>query len=68
MGGADVADQFLRADRVDELRLRIATVILGAGTPLRKNLSHVELVQTDVASTPHGIRATYSMRSGEPRV
>ena len=63
MGGADVAGQFLRAALVDELRLHIAPVILGAGTPLWKDLPHVELAQTDVVSTPYGIHTTYSMKS-----
>lgn len=63
MGGADVAGQFLRAALVDELRLHIAPVILGAGTPLWKDLPHVELAQTGVVSTPYGIHTTYSMKS-----
>jgi dihydrofolate reductase len=32
--GADVARQLLRADLLDELRVHLVPVLLGAGTPL----------------------------------
>jgi dihydrofolate reductase len=33
-GGADIARQFLDADLVDEIRLHLVPIVLGAGTPL----------------------------------
>ncbi len=48
VGGAHVAQAFLEADRIDELRLTIAPVILGGGIPLfgepssRKELEFVQ--------------------------
>jgi dihydrofolate reductase len=37
-GGADVAQQFLRAGLVDEMQLHVAPVLLGGGTRLLDNL------------------------------
>lgn len=42
-GGADVAQQFLRAGLVDELQLHVAPVLLGAGTRLFDNLEGAKL-------------------------
>lgn len=42
-GGADVAQQFLRAGLVDEMQLHIAPVLLGGGTRLLDNLDGVNL-------------------------
>jgi dihydrofolate reductase len=63
MGGADIADQFLRQGLVDELRLHLAPVVLGSGTPLLRNLGSIELIQGEVVSTSHATHLTYSVRA-----
>jgi len=42
-GGADVAQQFLRAGLVDEMQLHVAPVLLGGGTRLLDNLEGANL-------------------------
>jgi len=42
-GGADVAQQFLRAGLVDEMQLHVAPVLLGGGTRLLDNLEGASL-------------------------
>ena len=42
-GGADVAQQFLRAGLVDEMQLHVAPVLLGGGTRLLDNLEGTKL-------------------------
>jgi len=53
-GGADVAQQFLRAGLVDEMQLHVAPVLLGGGTRLLDNLegAHFELECTRVVAAP----------------
>jgi dihydrofolate reductase len=52
-GGADVAQQYLRAGLVDEFCLSVVPVLLGGGTRLLANLgSDVELEQVDVVQAP----------------
>lgn len=49
MGGASIIRQALKAGLIDELRLHVAPVILGAGTPLFDDLNgpiHLERIQT----------------------
>jgi dihydrofolate reductase len=42
-GGADVAQQFLRAELVDEMQLHVVPVLLGGGTRLLDNLESTKL-------------------------
>jgi dihydrofolate reductase len=44
-GGADVAQQYLRAGLLDELQVHVAPVLLGGGTPLFEDIEGVELEQ-----------------------
>jgi dihydrofolate reductase len=52
-GGADVAQQLLRAGLLDELTLSVVPVLLGGGTRLLDNLGDVvRLEQVDVVQAP----------------
>ena len=53
-GGADVAQQYLRAGLIDELQLHVVPVLLGGGTRLFANLegAELELEQTRVVEAP----------------
>jgi dihydrofolate reductase len=54
MGGAAVAQQYLKAGLIDKLRIHIAPLLLGAGTRLFDNITTqpVELKTTRVLSSP----------------
>lgn len=54
MGGAHTAREFLRAGLVDEIRLQLVPVLLGAGTRLFDHLDagRVELERTGLAGSP----------------
>jgi len=60
-GGANIAQQYLRAGLVDELTLHVVPVILGAGARLLDNLegATIELEQTRVAEAPGVTHLTY---------
>jgi dihydrofolate reductase len=53
-GGADIARQYLAAGAVEELRLHLVPVVLGAGTRLfdDKTQLNVHLRPLKAASTP----------------
>jgi dihydrofolate reductase len=53
-GGADVAQQYLRAGMIDELQLHIVPVLLGGGTRLFDDLggAEIQLEQTRVVEAP----------------
>jgi dihydrofolate reductase len=51
-GGADVIQQCLRAGLLDELRLHVAPVLLGAGVRLFENLEPTRLEATGVIESP----------------
>ena len=60
MGGASIIQQALRAGLVDQLRLHVAPILLGAGTPLFDHLAaplHLDQMQTLV--TPEATHLTY---------
>ncbi|RPE12966.1 dihydrofolate reductase [Chitinophaga lutea] len=63
MGGANVAQQFLRAALVDELHIHIATVLLGGGTALfPANAPHpVNLIRFDATETPGAAHLFYKI-------
>jgi dihydrofolate reductase len=54
MGGANVTQQYLKAGLVEEIRLHIATVLLGSGTRLFENVDSqpVNLERTRVITSP----------------
>ena len=54
MGGANVAQQFLAADLLDEIHIHIAPILLGIGTRLfeRQNNKVKELTKLKVIETP----------------
>ena len=64
-GGADVAQQFLRAGLVDELQLHLAPVLLGGGTRLFDDLggAHLELDCVRVVAAPRVTHLTYRVRN-----
>ena len=47
-GGADVAQQYLRAGLLDELQIHVAPILLGSGTRLFEDAGGVEIEQTSV--------------------
>jgi dihydrofolate reductase len=59
MGGAAVIRGCLEADLLDELRLHLAPVVLGAGTPLWLDNSPRALRQTHVRISGHATHLTY---------
>jgi dihydrofolate reductase len=62
MGGGDVIGQALDAALVDELRLHLAPIVLGDGTPLFNGVGRIEMRQTDVQISPHAAHLTYELR------
>lgn len=60
MGGADVSCQALLMGAVDQLRIHLSPVLMGAGTSLFALVSdRVLLTQQDVLVTPHATHLTY---------
>lgn len=60
MGGADVSCQALLMGAVDELRVHLSPVLMGAGTPLFALVSdRLLLTQRNVLVTPHATHLTY---------
>ena len=58
-GGASTVQQFLAAGELDELRLHIAPVLLGAGERLFEGVTDLELEQLEVSSSPLVTHVTY---------
>src|SRR5262245_19503947 len=61
MGGADVISQSLAVGLVDELRIHLAPIILGAGTPLFKGAKSVPLAQSAVRVSQRATHLTYRL-------
>jgi len=59
MGGGDVIGQCLEADLLDELRIHLAPIVLGAGTPLFPPGLRLPLVQSAVRSSSSATHLTY---------
>ena len=60
-GGADIGRQFLDAGLLDEVRLHLVPVVLGAGARLFDGVgSHVRLTPVDAVSTPQVTHLTYT--------
>ena len=68
MGGADIAQQSLRAGLLDEMRLHLAPVLLGAGTRLFDNLGgeHIELERTSVIESPFAMHLKFRVVGASP--
>jgi dihydrofolate reductase len=58
MGGAEVAQQYLGAGLVDEVRIHLVPMLLGAGTRLFDG-SRVELERTRVVESPAATHLTF---------
>jgi dihydrofolate reductase len=63
-GGANVIQQYLAAGLVDELRLHVAPVLLGAGKRLFDNPGHqtIELERTGVIESPYATHLFFTIR------
>jgi dihydrofolate reductase len=59
MGGGDVIAQTVAQGLVDELRIHLAPIVLGAGTPLFPAGVRRELVQEQVRVSRHATHLTY---------
>jgi dihydrofolate reductase len=65
-GGADIAQQCLNAGLLDEIRLHLVPVILGAGTRLFDHVrSDLRLVARDVGSCPEVTHLIYKVAKSE---
>jgi dihydrofolate reductase len=62
MGGADVVRQCVDQALVDELRIHLAPVVLGAGTPLFAGSQRRELVQRSVRISPAATHLIYGLK------
>lgn len=63
MGGADVVRQCVDLGLADELRIHLAPVILGAGTPLFAGSARRHLVQRSVRVSPTATHLTYEVQA-----
>ena len=61
MGGANIAQQFLKAGLVDEISIHLAPVIFGSGTQLFENLGneHIQLETPEVIETAESIHLRF---------
>ena len=62
MGGGDVIRQCLDAGVVDELRIHLAPIVLGAGTPLFAGAGRHEMVQRAVRVSANATHLVYDVR------
>lgn len=61
MGGGEVLRRCIDAGLVDELRLHVAPVVLGGGTPLL-GPRRWDLALVGAATSPHAAHLTYALR------
>ena len=64
MGGADVVRQTVASGRADELRIHLAPILLGAGTPLFPDVPRRPLTQVAATQSPHVTHLTYAVGTG----
>ena len=65
-GGANVIQQYLAARLVNELRLHVAPVLLGAGKRLFDHLGNraIELERTGIIESPYATHLFFTVRTG----
>jgi dihydrofolate reductase len=63
MGGGDVVRQVVDAGLADELRIHLAPIVLGAGTPLFKGSPRRELVQRSVRASEKATHLIYGVEA-----
>jgi dihydrofolate reductase len=61
MGGGDVVRQVVDAGLADELRIHLAPIVLGAGTPLFHGASRRELLQRSVRVSRNATHLIYEV-------
>ena len=62
MGGADIDRQYLNAGVIDEVRLHLAPIMLGGGTPLFSGVRpDLHLVPTEASASPLVTHLTYDV-------
>jgi dihydrofolate reductase len=62
--GANTDQQFLNAGLVDEIRIHLIPLLLGAGTPLFANIDHdFELEKTNELDMPNVTHLTYRIKN-----
>jgi len=66
MGGANVIDQCLAAQVVDELRIHLSPLVLGGGTRLFALTGRITLVQRQVTESPRATHLTYEVVRDQP--
>jgi dihydrofolate reductase len=66
MGGGDVVRQCVETGLADELRIHLAPVVLGSGTPLFTASPRRELVQRSVRVSAAATHLTYSLDPDGP--
>jgi dihydrofolate reductase len=64
MGGGDVIGQAIEQGLVDELRLHLAPMVLGGGTPLFKPGTRQMYRQGDVRQSRHALHLVYERSAG----
>ena len=62
MGGGEVIRQCLDAGLVDELRIHLAPIVLGAGTPLFAGSERHEMEQRSVRVSTNATHLTYEVQ------
>ena len=62
MGGGDVVRQCVDAGLADELRIHLAPIVLGAGTPLFAGSARRELVQRSVRASATATHLVYQLQ------
>jgi len=62
MGGGDVIGSALEEGLVDQLRIHLAPIVLGGGTPLFKDGARTELEQVSVRVSSTSTHVTYAVR------
>jgi dihydrofolate reductase len=61
MGGGDVVRQCVDTGLADELRIHLAPIVLGGGTPLFAGANRRQLVPRSVRVSPHATHLTYTL-------
>jgi dihydrofolate reductase len=64
-GGAATVNQYLALGAIDELRLHVAPVVLGAGERLFEGVGNFELERLDVGGTDLVTHLTYRVSRSE---